>query len=289
MGYVAVPSVLHTRTLYRPHTTPGTFGVLTGVGGDTGLVVWYSHKLLSWVITRTDQEGLPFDCVISLAGRTLSPRALINESPAWGDATYTLYKFNNGKYRLVPNDYAGAIIEPPVNTQWWEGSTGAPDSMMYNPKGAATGDYQVSNINAWVYWTSPTKTGLYEPKGAATGGPVLVGTGRWTDNLNGVYVQNMEYSELALGVRVMGFSGMTTADGVNWVIGTVGSPDGWWEGPTPNPNASVTFTFKQLLDGEGEPVDPELSQPNRTVTYAGVTDDVKDTRVLLTSTPIWRG
>ena len=83
MGYVAVPSVLHTRTLYRPHTTPGTFGVLTGVGGDTGLVVWYSHKLLSWVITRTDQEGLPFD-VISLAGRTIPARALINESPAWG-------------------------------------------------------------------------------------------------------------------------------------------------------------------------------------------------------------
>lgn len=122
--------------------------------------------------------------------------------------------------------------------------------------------------------TNGVLCGEYEPKCGKTG-TKSVGLPRWRDNQGSYYVRS--FNRIASHYTY----GPIRYESGKWIIGTVNSPGGWWEGKEPDKKSSVTFTFCK-------PEDSEITGSNLTLTFYDYVQGNESAPAYMGEVAIWR-
>ena len=102
-----------------------------------------------------------------------------------------------------------------------------------------------------------------------------MGLPRWRDNQGSYYVRS--FNRIASHYTY----GSIRYESGKWIIGTVNSSGGWWEGKEPDKKFSVTFTFCK-------PEDSEITGSNLTLTFYDYVQGNESAPAYMGEVAIWR-
>jgi len=265
-------------------------GTVSSLGGflwkeNSSQNIRYAFGFAYANVISQEQNGvfLPRVRVLNLSNgvlATLEPGPIEKNGYVWfgEDSAYKVYRSMSFGWVITTGIYPG---REPVEvldydtmewkgTSFWTGIFPSPThgaSTEFQPRGSAKGNGSAPNLKLQFWFPHWEKTGgvagVYTPVGES--GNITLGLPVWIDAAGTEYAQSLN--------PVNGnytYGGIRYADG-KWVIGTVGSPSGWWEGSEPSINSSTVFIFTV-------PEDSEAAGSNKMITFSGyvIGDNTKE-------------
>ena len=275
MSYVYVP----TKFFGWISEISGYPQMLAGVGDDTGYYVYPSDEDgngAEWIMSTRISYAI--DITVSGLPNRLERQPGTCFGKPWFQGTYMLYWTPTWGWVVI----ASAAQKPAgyIPEEWqdenndWQGdaffawSSGAAPEGSYTGRGTYKNDASPPTATAERYWprwakSSGSPIGVYTAvSGSGAGGTRQVGSPKWTGSDGQDYWRSLDKLD---GKYSYGGGRLHwDADIEAYVIGTVGSDAGWWQGVVePNVSAPTTYAFTQPEGGELEKDDIVLA-------YAGL-------------------
>lgn len=285
MSFQYVPSLFRipdTGTNYKPS------GIWKGLNYDSGYFSFYTEwGWGSYVIVR--QENLCFS--IDVDGDKLSPQySELNGHMWWQGSGFLYWSIKYGgwvyteDYNLKPGYEPRETLFASENE--WPGDDFYFVSSLPSPGSEGSMWGRGSNYNSgseksiklfWPRWSSKNRRELGEFVGAdGETGSKFMGLPRFRSN-------KWEYFERSFEKKGGYYSyGRIHYEGGKWVIGTIGSDSGWYEGSEPSLTSSVTFKF---CKNEGSEIEDE---DDLTISYYDHVVGDQTSAAYLGNVAIWR-
>ena len=285
MSWVKIPSALHI-----PDGPSVGSNIFLGTGIDSGK---YAFKVNGRYIISEQ-----FTYSLEVGGTIFSPgQATVNGNAYWYAGSSYIY------YSLVWESYikySSLGTEPleyrDYDDEWrgssfWSGyipSLGG--SSTFIPRGSNRGDdNKITVTQSWPRWESDTLCGIYEPVDGKSGN-IGLGLPCWTDKEEEDGSDEDEGAEEQYGKQYIrslyaDISGHYSYGEIHyeqgqWIIGTIGSPDGWWVGSEPSLTDKVTFRY---MNSSGK-----SSGEKKHISFSSYVLGDESTQIFLQDVQIWR-
>lgn len=124
-------------------------------------------------------------------------------------------------------------------------------------------------------WRCNTKFGIYTPANSEVSGNKILGVPRFVDQIGNEYIRSSQ--------KTSGFYtyGEIHQESGKWVIGEIGSDDGWYEGSEPNVENPISFLFCKNPESE-------INKQNLLITFDEYVQGSDRTGAFLGEFAIWR-